>query len=220
MKIVGVIQQKGGAGKTTIAVNIAHQIKEFFPKLKVAVLDTDVQQSSMVWINRGKNRKKSSIEAISMVLEGQQRNLRPRLKEISVDVAIIDSPPSVEDVALKVALASDLILVPICASALDLDAARAAIDVCNEAIVHDRKKNFRLIPNKVQTNTSAGKELRAALNKFGPVTKASIGLRIGLADSVAAGEGINTYDPNSIAHQEIKALTKEVCDLLGLKKGA
>lgn len=218
MKVVGIIQQKGGAGKTTIAVNLAHQMKEFFPKLNVALLDADVQQSAIGWLKRGEKKgRKLTIEAISSILEGDNKSLRKKLQGIKADIAIIDCPPSVEDVALKTALVSDIMLIPICASALDIEASRPALDVCKEALEMDPKKKYLLIPSKVQKSTGAGKEIRAVLKKLGPVSKTSLGLRVAMADAVAVGEGINTYAPNSAAHDEIKALTKEICKLINLK---
>jgi len=217
MKVVGIIQQKGGAGKTTIAVNLAHKIKELFPHLEIALLDTDVQQSAIGWLKRGqKNGEKTSIKAVSSILEGDNRSLRRKLQNLTADVAIIDCPPSVDDVALKTALISDIMLVPVCASALDIDATKPAIDVCIEALEMDPKKKFLLVPSKVQKSTGAGKEIREVLKKMGPVSRASIGLRVAMADAVSMGMGINTYAPQSIADEEIQMLAKEVCELINL----
>jgi cellulose biosynthesis protein BcsQ len=105
-------------------------------------------------------------------------------------------------------------LIPVGASALDIEAAEPAIEVCNEALDLDSSKTFLIIPSKIRTTTAAGKELRMVLKQLGPVSKADIGLRQAFADASTTGEGIDTFSPKSKAHKEIQTLTTEVIDLL------
>ena len=65
-KIISVIQQKGGVGKTTIAVNLAHQLKELYPKKAVTIADADPQKSASNWINRGLKAGFNSIEVLQV----------------------------------------------------------------------------------------------------------------------------------------------------------
>lgn len=215
IKVVTVLQQKGGVGKTTIAVHLATQIKELFPTLKVALADADPQKSATVWLSSGTEDCGVSVHQVASDIEGKR--LMDELSSIDADLVIVDLPPAIAAISMRAALYSDLILVPVGASALDIEAARHAVDVCKEAIVLDPTKQFLLIPNRVQMNTAAGRELRTVLGKWGPVSKATLCLRVAYADAVMLGVGINSFAPGSPAYQEIGLLAEEVIHLLNLR---
>ena len=119
------------------------------------------------------------------------------MARINSDIVIVDLPPAIESLSLRAALYSDLMLVPVGASILDMEAAEEAIRVCEEAVDLDKKKQFLLIPTKVQGSTTAGKDLKKVLAKWGPVSTTGMGLRISFADAAMQGMGINHYAPNS-----------------------
>jgi len=214
IKVVSVLQQKGGVGKTTIAVHLATQIKELFPNLKVALADADPQKSATVWLSSGATDSGVSVHQVAVDIEGKR--LMDELSSIDADLIIVDLPPAIAAISMRAALYSDLILVPVGASALDIEAARHAVDVCKEAIALDSSKQFLLIPNRVQMNTAAGRELRTVMSKWGPVSRATLCLRVAYADAVMLGVGINTFAPGSPAYQEIGQLAEEVIDMLKL----
>ncbi len=216
MKVISVIQQKGGAGKTTVAVHLAHDLKALMPKLRITIADADPQQSALNWINRGLRRGIKGVNAIAVASDGSGKALRREIIDIQSDIVIIDLPPAIEAVSLRAALYADLMLVPVGASVLDLEAAKAAIDVCEEAIAENNLKRFLIVPTRVQPHTAAGKELREVLMKWGPVSQGTIGLRVSFADAATLGEGITTFAPNTAAHQEIRKLAKETMKLLGV----
>ena len=213
-KIVSVIQQKGGVGKTTLTVHLAHELKRMKKKLKVVIADADPQQSSYKWIERGRKNDIDGVGIKAVGADGEGKKLKKELNAIDADIILIDLPPAIESLSLRAALYADVILVPIGASALDIEAARGAIDVCEEAMELDDTKSMLLIPSKVRAGTTAGKELRSLLKKWGTVSKATIGLRVHYSDAATAGEGVGTYAKNSQAHKEMKSLAKEVLGLL------
>ena len=215
IRVITVLQQKGGVGKTTIAVHLATQIKELFPDLKVALADADPQKSATVWLSNGEVNCGVSVHQVAGDIEGKQ--LMDELSSIDADLVIVDLPPAIAAISMRAALYSDLILVPVGASALDIEAARHAVDVCKEAITLDPAKQFLLIPNRIQMNTAAGRELRGVLEKWGPVSKATLCLRVAYADAVMHGVGINLFAPASPAYQEIGLLAEEVIHLLKLE---
>lgn len=217
MKVISIIQQKGGVGKTTLAVHLAYELKSQFPKLRITVADADPQKSASNWIERGHKRGFENISVFAVAADGEGKLLKKEIDAIGADVCIVDLPPAIAAVTLRAALHSNLMLVPVGASALDMEAARAAIDVCEEAIEMKSGKQFLIVPTRVQSNTGAGKELRAVLKNWGPVSKANMGLRVSYADSATAGEGVNTFAPGSEAHGEIRALATETSKILGLK---
>lgn len=215
IRVIAVLQQKGGVGKTTIAVHLATQIKELFPSLKVALADADPQKSATVWLSSGSEDSGVSVYPVASDIEGKK--LMDELSSIDADLVIVDLPPAIAAISMRAALYSDLILVPVGASALDIEAARHAVDVCKEAITLDPTKQFLLVPNRVQMNTAAGRELRTVLGKWGPVSQATLCLRVAYADAVMLGVGINSFAPGSPAYQEIGLLAEEVIHLLKIE---
>lgn len=216
-QVISIIQQKGGVGKTTLAVHLAHELRAHTSGLRVAVADADPQQSAFKWISRGQANGVQGVSAVQVAADGDGKHLRREIDNIDADLVIIDLPPAIETVSLRAALYADVILVPVGASALDIEAGQAAIDVCEEALALDKTKAFLLVPSKVRQSTAAGRELGTVLKTWGPVARTSIGLRVALADAATAGHGINDYSPNSEAHREIASLAKEVTEILRRK---
>jgi chromosome partitioning protein len=218
-KIISVIQQKGGVGKTTLAVNLAHQLKELYPKKRITIADADPQKSASNWVQRGIKNGYNGIEILQVAPDSTGKNLKTELGKINSDFILVDLPPAIEALSLRAALYSNLMIVPVGASVLDMEAAEEAIRVCEEAIELDKEKNFLLVPMKVQGNTISGKELTRVLNEWGPVSSTSIGLRVAFAEAALQGMGINQYARNSPAHKEVKKLAMETIKLMGVKNG-
>jgi chromosome partitioning protein len=213
IKVLSVLQQKGGVGKTTIAVHLATQIKEMAPNLKIALADADPQKSATAWLRKGT----TGIDVYAVAADVEGANLKDELSLIDADLIVVDLPPAIASVSMRAILYSDVILVPVGASALDIEAAKHAIELCNEALELDPSKKFLLVPNRIQMNTASGRELREVLKKWGPVSQATLCLRVAYADAVMHGTGINEFAPCSPGYQEIGFLAEEVMALLELR---
>lgn len=215
MKVITVLQQKGGVGKTTTSVHLAAALASMHPHLKIVVADADPQKSSSMWINRGNG--KAGITVCQVGTDGDGRNLKSELESIEGDVIVIDLPPALEAISLRAAIRADLLLVPTGPSVVDLAATKSAVSICREALELNPNKQFLLIPNRVQNNTSSGRELRGALSAWGRVSKATLCLRVAFAESAAEGLGVTQYLPESPAAQEIGMLAEEVSQMLAIK---
>lgn len=211
-QILTVVQQKGGVGKTTIAVHLAYTLKELFPEKTIAVADADPQGSATKWIRRLKGEQ--PLQAYPICEDGTGKKLKNELKAIEADLIVIDLPPAIEAVTLRAALYSDMMLVPVGASVLDIEAGQAAVDVCKEALELDDSKQFLIVPSKVRSRTSSGQELRSVVQQWGPVAEAAIGLRVDFADAAIRGQSIGMYKSGSAAHKEMKGLAEEVAERL------
>ena len=115
MKTIALIAQKGGVGKTTLAVNLA-----VASGLRTAIFDLDQQESAAIWADR----RKTDMPHVEFLTE---RRLEEALKAAErglFELAIIDTPPAAGPQALTAAQAADLILIPCRPSLVDLDAIR------------------------------------------------------------------------------------------------
>ena len=212
--IISVIQQKGGAGKTTLAVHLAHMITELRPGWRVAVADADPQRSASQWIARGEARGIGGVRGVVIAEDGEGKSLRAELTAIEADVVLIDLPPAIESLSLRAALYADVMLVPVGASTLDLEAARAAVNVCQEAMELDPRKRMLLVPSRVRAGTSSARELRPALARWGQVSDVGISLRVAYSDAATSGEGINTFEPEGQGFIEFVRLASEVLEMI------
>ena len=212
--VISVIQQKGGVGKTTLSVHLAHLIADLRPKWRVTIADADPQGSALQWVERGHGQGFDLVEAMAIAQDGEGKRLRRELEEIDADVVVIDLPPAIESISLRAALYADLMLVPVGASPLDIEAAQAAVNVCYEAMDLDPRKKLLLVPSRVRSGTTAARELRPVLEEWGQVSKATIALRVAYSDAAVGGEGIHTYAPQSDAYREMAYLTREVLEII------
>lgn len=213
-KIICIMTQKGGAGKTTIAVNLGAAIASQYPHLRIAIGDADPQGSSYIWVNRGKGAAGISVTRIAS--DGEGKTLKADLNAIDADLIVIDLPPSLEAVSLRCAIRSHLILIPALPSIIDLAATQGAVAIVKEAIELIPDKKFLLVPNRVQNNTSTGRELRGELTTWGPVSETTLCQRIAFSEAAVYGVGVTQYAPESPAAQEIGLLAEEVAQMLGL----
>ena len=127
MKTIALIAQKGGVGKTTVAVNLA--VATDAAGLKTALFDLDQQESAVVWSDR-RSAERPHVEFLT------ERRLPEALKAASEQgfvVCIIDTPPAAGAQALTAAEAADLVLIPCRPSLVDLDAIRRTAQLVKSA---------------------------------------------------------------------------------------
>jgi chromosome partitioning protein len=131
-KVITIAQQKGGTGKTTLAVHLALAFIKYH-NLKVAIIDTDPQGSLGKWFMI-RSEKKISNENLTFKtasLWGAQYESKS-LKQ-DHDIIIIDTPPKIESDARPAVEAADLVLIPVAPSHVDFWATEAIIDIAKKA---------------------------------------------------------------------------------------
>ena len=198
-KIITLAQQKGGATKTTTSMNLAGALMEAGYTVRVADLNRE-QRSATKWAGRGDIFK-------SIVVSISDKQPRKDIIELSkvADWIIIDTPPELTTPAFKAALLSDLLIIPCLPSPLDLEAAEETVDLAEAA-----GKNFRLLASNVRAKTSIGKQLPETLKRLGSTFKTTIHQKVSIVEAAMVGEWIGSYEPNSDAHSEYKALLAEI----------
>jgi chromosome partitioning protein len=195
MKTLGVLNRKGGAGKTTLAVNLAAVLAERRP---VVLVDADPQGSASAWA--------ANFEGVRVVHVPTIAGLRLELATQGEGVRVVDAPPHDAAIAGVVFAAADLVLVPVGPSPLDLEAAKPLL----EAIASGQRRGLAVLV-LTDARTSLPEKARAALKGFGvPLAVAELGRRVAFVESAAARLPVTEYEPNGAAALELRSLAREV----------
>lgn len=195
MKIITVAHQKGGVGKTTLALNIAYCLKH---SMRVAILDTD-PQGSISGLNEYLGLE--GLDLISIDNLDTARN--------SYDIAIIDTPPYLSSLLPDFFEISDYVLVPTKAGVLDIMAIRATIQLLEEAKLKNSELKSGIVLNMIQPNTKLTADIKNQLSVYStPVLSTMITQRVNYARSPLMGGIFETEDDK--AKNEIINLTKEI----------
>ena len=194
MKIIALVAQKGGVGKTTIAVNLA-----VAAGVRSALFDLDQQESAVIWADR----RKAEMPHVEFLTE---RRLSEGLKAAEAQgfaLAIIDTPPAAGPQAYTAAQAADLIIIPCRPSLLDLDAIRRTAQLIKSAGV----PAFVVFNAAPHSATTLLDDARAIVSGQGLVS-APVVLRERSAYRAAwpLGKGVTETEPSSKAAREILEL--------------
>eukprot|EP01037_Dinobryon_pediforme_P002693 gene2693-2732_t len=206
--VITVAQQKGGAGKTTLAANLA---AAWAPNARVALLDIDPQRSLSRWHGlREGNAKATGAIHLSEVAGWRLAAELDRLRA-SHDVVIIDSPPQIETDARLAIRGADLVLVPIQPSLPDLWAAEGTLKLAKA-----EKRTCRVVLNRAPASGALLNRIVAAIDKSGtPRLAATLGNRVGFATAFSQGLGVTETAPKSAAAVELMAVLAEIMGAKG-----
>lgn len=200
--VITIAQQKGGSGKTTLAVNLAvafHRAGH-----RVALLDTDPQGSLGRWfLTRRQSLGEAGMEFSTASAWGVSYECE-KLRKAN-DIVIVDTPPKV-DADLRPALReADLVLVPVSASHVDLWATEGVLDLA----VRERKRAL-IVLNRIKAGTRLGAEVaETAAGLEADLAAARLGQRVVFAETL--GQGLGALEaPGPVAHEEVRALAAEI----------
>ena len=209
-KVITICQQKGGTGKTTLAVHLALAFAKLH-NLKIAIIDTDPQGSLGKWFVV-RSEKKVSNENLTFKtasLWGAQYESKALKKDH--DIVIIDTPPKIESDSRPSIEAADLVLIPMTPSHVDFWATEAIIDIAKKA----EKKIFIQI-NRANERSKLVKKTHEYINTINvKSTNTLIGHRQIYASSMGEGKTAIEKQKKSNAVEEIKKLSEQI--LLELK---
>jgi chromosome partitioning protein len=200
--IVGVLNQKGGVGKTTIAVNLASCYSQ--AGFRVLLVDADPQASALAW--SGVREMLPAFVVVGMAKPTLHREL-PALAK-NYDVVVIDGPPRVNELARAAILASDMVLIPVQPSPYDVWAAAETVQLIREARIYREDLRAGFVINRKITNTAIGRDFATALEQFPdtPALDAPLVQRVIYAESAARGLSVLEAAPRSEAARELKRL--------------
>lgn len=210
--IVTLQNQKGGVGKTTLALHLAHHLA--LEGVRTLLIDADPQGSARDWLA-------ARSDAVSFSVVGLDRpTIHRDIEQISQDyeAIFIDSPPRVTDIARSAILAADLVVIPVQPSPLDVWAAQDTVQLISDAIVYKENIKSVFAINREIVNTAIGRDVSDTLAASGvPVLSSHVAQRVSFAESIANGQTVFETKSDAKAVAEITALGEEIQRYLGVQ---
>jgi len=213
-RVIAICNQKGGPGKTTLTMQLAGAMSR--RGYKVLVVDADPQGSATRWASSAEETLfPAPVVGLSVANTKVHREVQKLINDYQI--ILIDCPPAVDSpIPQSALLISDLALVPIVASPLDLWASVGIRKLIENAQHINEDLQARLVLNQHQPNTTLAKDALETLADFGiPLCKNSLGDRQAYRQSALFGQTVHDFGNTAKdAIEELEALTTEVLDLL------
>jgi chromosome partitioning protein len=198
MKVLVFLSQKGGSGKTTLAVHTAVAASE--SGMRTVLVDTDPQQSATVWSNARQDEE----PAVATIAASEIDQVLNAARAEGIGIAIVDTAPHTAPEAARIARAADLVLLPCRPTAFDLAAAEGAARIVKAAKIPGA---FLLSACPFRAPEIA--ETRKALAEYGlPVVPVEITDRRAFSRAIATGRAVTEFESHGRAADEIRALWK------------
>lgn len=204
MKVVAVLNQKGGSGKTTIATHLARAFQ--LDGNDILLVDSDPQGSARDW---AAVREDQPVPVIGIDRPTIERDLKSVAQK---DLVVIDGAPQAAELAVSAIKAADFILIPVQPSPYDIWAAADLVELIKTRIeVTDGKLAAAFVVSRAIKGTKLGTEVTDALLGYGlPVLEARITQRVSFPTTAAEGTTVLDTEPTGDAAHEIRRLAKEV----------
>ena len=213
-KVITVTNQKGGSGKTTVAVNLAGTLGR--RGYEVLLADIDPQGSASHYVSAAPEGREMSVTIAGLSKTGDRVHKYIQKFSDQYDYIVVDSPPVVDSKGTRSALSiSHLVIIPVQPAPLDFESTKATLELIENTQVQNRRLKARLLATACPRTNIAETMLEALGDVRVPLMDASLGYRTAYRE--AAGEGAIVHDMGYTAQaaaEEVDALTKEVLDLL------
>ena len=205
-KVITIAQQKGGTGKTTLAVHLALAFIKYH-NLKVAIIDTDPQGSLGKWYmirsdDKGISNKNLTFKTAS--LWGAQ--YESKILKQENDIVIIDTPPKIESDARPAIEAADLVIIPVAPSPVDFWATEAIIEIAKKA-----KRKILIQINRANLRSKLISKTNEYINSINVTAiNTLIGHRQIFVASMGEGKTVVEKQRKSKAVDEIKKISEQI----------
>ena len=205
-KIITVAQQKGGAGKTTIAANLAVALSR--EGKRVALLDTDPQGSLGRWFMTRRAAGDPGMEFSTASAWGVSYEC-DKLRG-SVDYVLVDTPPKIDSDLKPAIRESDLVIVPVSASQIDVWATEGVLDLANR-----EKAEVMVVLNRAKAGTRVAGDVDRALREWGiERAQATLGHRVAFPETMGVGRGVQERG-RGVWADEVEGLLRDVVRRIG-----
>jgi chromosome partitioning protein len=204
-KVLTIAQQKGGAGKTTLAAQLGVAFR--MTGKRVALMDIDPQASLADWHRVRNEAGANESQPLDMAdVAGWRASTEVGRLKRNYDLIIIDSPPHAETEAKVAVRAADLVLVPIQPSPMDVWATKPTMELARTS-----KVPVLVVLNRVPPRGKIVDLMRARLVEDElPVARSTIGNRVAFAATMLEGRSVLETAPGSPAAAEIRELAREI----------
>lgn len=210
MKVLGLAAQKGGAGKTTVAVHIAVMAEQ--DGWSVVLVDADPQRSAARWWHRREAETPTMVEAAPDDIQDVKRDAEAD----GVDLLIIDTAPAHGSHVAAVARAADFLAIPTRPGALDLDAIGPTVEVATATNARAGIVLNACPPGRGAGEASLTREAREALADAPiPTAPASITQRAALSHALIDGRAVSEFEPAGKASRELRNLWAWIQEQMG-----
>lgn len=207
MPVICLLNQKGGVGKTTLALNLAASFA--LAGDSVLYVDADPQSTALDWSSIRQQPPLFNVVSIP------RNTLHTQLPTLGAGYSwiFIDGPPLAGDVAKSAILASDLIIVPLQPSGADKWSTEKILTLIDEARFYKPNLNAAITVNRKAVGTAIGKGFRDGIVADYPAFttfQTEIGQYVVFAEALTIGSTVAELDPKSIAAKQITALANEI----------
>ncbi len=200
-KVITVAQQKGGAGKTTIAANLAVSLSK--AGRKVALLDTDPQGSLGRWFMMRREAGDPGVEFSTASAWGVSYECDKLRK--TFDFVLVDTPPKIDSDLKPAIRESDLVIVPVSASQVDVWATEGVLDMAAR-----EKAEVMVVLNRAKAGTRVALDVENTLKELGVSRAESVlGHRVAFPETMGIGKGVMERGKGAWS-VEFQALTDEI----------
>lgn len=201
MKVLSVISQKGGVGKTTLATALA--VEATRDGKRTVIFDLDPQASASFWMDT----RKDDALAISTVPAARLSHMLGAVRDAGADLVIVDTPPFAKDIGFEAASQADFVLIPTRPAVLDVMAMTRTLD-----LVKHYGKPFGVVLTFCPPQGRELDDTIAVMKQLGAeISPARIGNRIAYSRAQQTGLAAQEIDRDGKAAQEIAALYAYAC---------
>jgi chromosome partitioning protein len=206
MKTIAIISQKGGAGKTTLALHLA--TASALAGRNTAIIDLDPQASAANWSDRRQEELPVVLSAHATRLHHEMK----RVEEMGGEILVIDTAPHSDSAALEAAKAADLVLVPCRPAILDIEAITNTLD-----LVKTTGTPIAVVMNAVAPQGGEATEAAEAIAALDvQVCPIQIRQRVAFSRALISGQTVQEFEPGGKAAVEVEQLHEFMCAHLNL----
>lgn len=207
MKIIALLNEKGGSGKSTCAINLACALHR--AGRRVVLIDADPQGTARDW----RDASPAEVDLPPVVPLDRPEVLLSSIKTLAADVAIIDTPAKAEKMAANVVRIADVAIIPVQPSGADVWASAAAVKLIQGKRDLGGVIDAAFLPTRVSSNTNLSRDiLKGEWNEYGlDMLDTAVSNRVSYAQALT--DGVSVYETrDGQAKAEIDLIVKELED--------